>query len=719
MSRDEDKLIRQLSLLSFLLSRPRPFTAREVQESVEGYADMTDDTFARRFHGDRADLAKIGIEVGVLSSAETAEADASQLYYLEPDDFRLPGVEFSPAEQKALSLALAALDGRFAYARPLRLALTAISRGRQDLMQEELDHLPVVFAPDEDARLAGRQLSRLEDAVSRGKTVCFAYPSSEGTVQDRTVDPYSLFLIQGHWYLVGRDHQRNALRTFRVGRVKGTVRFPTEKPRDFTVPEDYEPEQYRARPPWLIGPVSDAATVSVGEDLAWWVKRLEPHVRWLADAEGFTTFSVPFADEFLLLSWLASLGGGSEVLEPPALRCRAGQLLLKVSRAHTGCVSAASPDGMTPSTGADESHSLLSPTARDARSYERRDVPPAGANTRKTEPIAPEHLARTMSLLSYLLDEMRPQLVTWQALRNDLGLTREEIEADLGLINLVNFGGGTYALTAESLAEGVQVTREVMADVFSKPARLSPAMAKALLLALDVVGDTFAVEGLESLSSVRDKVDKLLGEGHANPTVIVDEVMPPDPQIVAVLNRAILDRTLVEVKYFTTSRRELGERLVEPYLLFHSPDGWYLEAYCRKATAQRTFKLERICEARPTAEVFEPRAEMDLRRRRTGEIAPAANEAAWAIIAFHPRWRTYLEERGTKCTLRPDGLVEASVPYLDELWIVQEVVRYLGDAVLESPASARDKIRETAAALAARYEGEPQAHEQTPPGGDA
>ena len=31
MSRDEDKLIRQLSLLSFLLSRQRPFTAREVQ----------------------------------------------------------------------------------------------------------------------------------------------------------------------------------------------------------------------------------------------------------------------------------------------------------------------------------------------------------------------------------------------------------------------------------------------------------------------------------------------------------------------------------------------------------------------------------------------------------------------------------------------------------------------------------------------------------------
>jgi predicted DNA-binding transcriptional regulator YafY len=58
------------------------------------------------------------------------------------------------------------------------------------------------------------------------------------------------------------------------------------------------------------------------------------------------------------------------------------------------------------------------------------------------------------------------------------------------------------------------------------------------------------------------------------------------------------------------------------------------------------------------------------------------------------------------------------VPYLEETWIAQEVVRYLGDAVLESPASARGKIRDTAAALASRYERTPQTVEPTPPGGD-
>ena len=81
MGRDEDKLIRQLSLLSFLLSRRRPVTAREVQESVEGYAEMSDETFTRRFHADRADLAKIGIEVHAAGGGDAPDGGETQLYY--------------------------------------------------------------------------------------------------------------------------------------------------------------------------------------------------------------------------------------------------------------------------------------------------------------------------------------------------------------------------------------------------------------------------------------------------------------------------------------------------------------------------------------------------------------------------------------------------------------------------------------------------------------
>ena len=54
MSHDTDKLIRQLSLVAFLMAERRPLTARDVKSNVEGYSEMSDEAFARRFYSDRA-----------------------------------------------------------------------------------------------------------------------------------------------------------------------------------------------------------------------------------------------------------------------------------------------------------------------------------------------------------------------------------------------------------------------------------------------------------------------------------------------------------------------------------------------------------------------------------------------------------------------------------------------------------------------------------------
>jgi len=692
MSRDDDKLIRQLSLLAFLLSRRRPSTAREIQESVEGYFEMSDDTFARRFHGDRTDLGRIGIEIRCLGAADAAEAAEAQLYVLSEEDYRLPQVDITPAESRALALALAALDGRFAYARPLRIALMAISHGRHDPGREEMEQLPVALAPDEDARRAGKQLARLEDAVTRGKTVCFSYPSAGGNLDERTLDPYSLFLIQGHWYVVGNDHVRRAIRTFRIGRIKGTVRFLTEKTRDFSVPPDYDPDEYGARPPWLLGPTSGTATVGVGEDIAWWVRRLEPHVTWLGeDDSGCSRFTVPYCDEQVFLSWVVGLSGCGRLLEPSALRRRLVEALREVRRAHEKeqPPAATVPCGLGADRGPEDRAS-------------RPDT--AAACLGPADPIPPEHLARAIALLHYLVGKERPALITWEALKRDVGLTRGEVETDLSLINLVNFGGGTYALSAEAEETGVRVVRDVMADAFSQPARLSPLMARALLLALDVLGDAFALPGLESLASVRNKVRALIGSEHSLPSVIIDELLPPDHEVVEVLNRAIRDRSVVELEYFAPSREVLTARSVEPYLLFHSPDGWYLEAYCLTAEGQRTFKLERMRSARSTRTRFAPRPEVDLAPRRWGQAFSPAGTAAWATVRFHPRWRCHLEDRGIAFAPGPGDFLEARVPYLDERWLALEIIRYLGEAVLVHPAAGRRRVSEQASRLEARYE---------------
>ena len=70
MAKDTEKLIRQLSLISFLMAQGRPVSALEIKREVEGYSDMNDDAFARRFYADRAELESLGIQLGVEKPGE-------------------------------------------------------------------------------------------------------------------------------------------------------------------------------------------------------------------------------------------------------------------------------------------------------------------------------------------------------------------------------------------------------------------------------------------------------------------------------------------------------------------------------------------------------------------------------------------------------------------------------------------------------------------------
>src|SRR6185437_8699353 len=113
MSHDTDKLIRQLSLVAFLMAERRPITARDVKSNVEGYSEMSDEAFARRFYSDRAELLALGVPLN---------SQRSEQYFL-------PQLELDDAELAALQTALYLLEGKFAYAEPLRLALQNLALG--------------------------------------------------------------------------------------------------------------------------------------------------------------------------------------------------------------------------------------------------------------------------------------------------------------------------------------------------------------------------------------------------------------------------------------------------------------------------------------------------------------------------------------------------------------------------------------------------------------
>ena len=89
-----------------------------------------------------------------------------------------------------------------------------------------------------------------------------------------------------------------------------------------------------------------------------------------------------------------------------------------------------------------------------------------------------------------------------------LHVSDEELRDDIDLLNVVNFGGGTYVLYAELQGDEIEVDAEPYGDNFAKPARLLPLEAKALVAAIDLFGDHLPQSGLVS---ARKKIVAALG----------------------------------------------------------------------------------------------------------------------------------------------------------------------------------------------------------------
>lgn len=79
-----------------------------------------------------------------------------------------------------------------------------------------------------------------------------------------------------------------------------------------------------------------------------------------------------------------------------------------------------------------------------------------------------------------------------------------------------------------------------------------------------------------------------------------------DGAILRILASSIRDRDRLAIRYYTASRDEEGDRLVDPYHLANIDGDFYLIAYCHRRGAVRTFNVSRIRTASPAGATFPP-----------------------------------------------------------------------------------------------------------------
>jgi predicted DNA-binding transcriptional regulator YafY len=683
VAKDTEKLIRQLSLISFLMAERRPVTALEIKQEVEGYSGMNDDAFARRFYADRAELESLGIELKVDKPAEGYYE--AENYSLPPQNFYLPAIAFSDAELGALRTALSLLDGEFAYAEPLRLALQQLSWGKPSpLAAPEHRSIALGVTAAAGGRELSQRLSKIETAIFRRKTIVFSYYTmSRDAQEERRVDPYHLLFRGGQFYLVGHSHERDDVRVFRLSRIRGKVGYASKAEHDFPPPDDFDPRVYATRTDWQLGDPVGTARIWISERVDWLVERHFGHAGSTIDAaeaddapDDGVVFETDYAEPRQLVSWALGLGERARILGPPELVEETSERVRLIVERH------AEP---------------LEPAPAKRRSAKAEPRPDADSNGREQAPIRPERFARLVTLAGILIDAARQgERLDVAQVREGLQVTDTELREDIDVLNVVNFGGGSYVLYAEVHGDEIEVDPEPYGDNFAKPARLLPLEAKALVAAIDLLGDHIP-EG--SLASAREKIVAALGRDPATEGLQITTATGDDSEVAQVVSRAIAESQLLDLEYYKENEDEFTERRVEPYQLLNGQEGWYLHAFDPERDAPRSFRLDRIRTATMTGDEFEPRPgiEPDVHGwPRTGEV-PASRAARVWISPDRARWAR--EDRRVADELR-DGAVIAEVHYAGDDWLVREILKEAGDAVVLEPEEARLAVLDAAEQLA-------------------
>ena len=688
MAKDTEKLIRQLSLISYLMAERRPVTALEIRRDVEGYSGMNEDAFARRFYADRSELESLRIQLTVDRPADGAAEQEN--YSLRSENFHLPAIEFTDEELAALQTSLQLLDGEFAYAEPLRLALQQITWGRPSpLRSPEQRSVALGITASAGGHELSVRLAKIETAIFRNKTIVFDYYTmTRDEVGSRRVDPYHLLFQGGEFYLLGYAHERDAIRVFRLSRIRGKVSYATKAEHDFRRPSDFDPRAYADRAEWQLGDQDGVAEILLGERIAWQIERHFGRFGEITTAEeygvGDRLLRTPYSNARMIVSWVLGLGEHAQLIGPSVLAEELDRRLAAIEELHARPIELAAT---VPPT---EEPAGSGRSGRGATSAERESQPDAA--------IRPERFARLVTLASILIRSgRRKERLQIAELCERLNLSDEELREDINVLNVVNFGGGSYVLYAEILEdEGeIDVDPEPYSDNFDRPARLLPVEAKALVAAIDLIGE-HVPEG--SLSSAREKIVAALGEDPMEQGLHVAHATGNDHEVAQTISRAIVEHRLVELDYFKENEDEFSLRRVEPYALTNGQEGWYVASFDPERGAMRHFRLDRIRRAEVCEEAFQPRpieevdpaAEVD-GWLRTGEVEASRTARVW-ITPERARWAR--EQRRVSEELA-DGSIVVEVGYAGTDWLVREVLKEAGDAAVLEPDDAREAVLAT------------------------
>ena len=148
------------------------------------------------------------------------------------------------------------------------------------------------------------------------------------------MDPYHLLFQGGQFYLLGYSHERDAVRVFRLSRIRGKVSYATKAEHDFRRPADFDPRAYANRADWQLGDERAVAEVQLSERIAWQVERHFGRYGQFTEGEGERVFVTGYSNPRGLISWVLGLGVNARLLGPEDLTTELARRLELLDEHH-------------------------------------------------------------------------------------------------------------------------------------------------------------------------------------------------------------------------------------------------------------------------------------------------------------------------------------------------------------------------------------------------
>ncbi|MGC5616878.1 helix-turn-helix transcriptional regulator [Georgenia sp. Z1491] len=673
---------RLLNLLAALRSTERGLSKSDVRRLVHGYGGQKDDAFERMFERDKDSLRSLGVPL-LTTVSPVHLTDIA--YRLGGDDESV--AELEPTAEEAAVLAAAAGVWRdAATSAPAQRGLTKL-RGLA----------PEVRSGGPGGRTGvglaepGPAFTALLDALETGRAVRFDYrAASTGELSTRLVDPWRLAARGRSWYLVGHDHDRGAVRVFHLSRVRGRV-SDAEAPERVPAPADLDlsavlsaSRRQRAEASLALAPGRGAvvrARAGEGRDAAdgdaadsgaadGHAADRDPAPATDLVPDGWDVLDLTTDDLEGLAGDVAALGDVALALAPPALVDAVRRRLARAAAVPVSSAPVAEETGTTAPT----------------KPAPRRE----GAEDR---------LARLLSLV-LRLHEKGDQSVT--ELAEHFGVSEKQVIADVELLwvtglpgyqhdDLIDFSVDAFESGVISLANDQGLAR---------PLRLTTDEAVLLLVALGPLRAVAGSVGMPTalIDGLADKLEVAAGTASTVARAIDVAVPGADPVALSRAREALrLERRLHLV--YVSGGDVRTERDVDPRSLVLDADDWLLSAWCLRAGAPRTFRVDRIV----TADITDTPVEEHPWPERTGQVGDIGEEV---VVELTSAARPFAETVPSIATEDlADGGVRVRLRVADRAWFVGAMLDLGEEVTAIGPEEQAERVRAAARAALRRYGG--------------